>query len=763
MKMHNYRYLNRKIDVSEQVRILGNVRFNAQKLEDFDPKSGQGRLRYERFEWKNRMAFNAYGARLEQRESWCFPAAYPDDPSYPIIVEFVAENVLRIRTSCRQKEAEKLPVGDNSVMLCKKPERLLVAAETADDTHAVYRTAGMIVEVQYDPFRIVVKDPEGREITRTLHASDSRCLQNFNPMPVSFVRSCEDMHKYPAVSLQIHPGEHFYGCGESFTKLDKLGQKVVLYTRDPNTVESDEMYKPVPFFLSSRGYGVFYHTSCPLTLDFGYEYAEAQTAYMGDENVDMFLFVGDPKTVLGAYTDLVGKSPLPPLWSFGLWMSRITYKSEAEAREVAAKLKEYRIPCDVIHLDTGWFEEDWCCDFKFSESRFTDARKMIADLNKEGYRISLWQYPYSTPKNKLTAELIEKKLAVVNADGELPTDDAVLDFSNPEAVKWYQEKLGALLEMGVSAIKADFGEAAPVMGAYHSGKSGYSEHNLYPVRYNKAVYEALQQVHGEGVIFGRSAWAGSQRYPLHWGGDCENTDMGMLSSLRGGLSFGASGFGYWSHDVGGFVRKSPEELYNRWTFMGIFTSHMRCHGQPPKEPWAYSESFLNSFRSMLELRYRLMPYIYAQSIQCSEEGIPLLRPMYMEYPQDLTCQGMEDQYFFGNDILVAPLFEEDRTRHVYLPAGHWVELGTNKVYESGWQTVTASVYPGLAFVRAGARIPMVEAALTTDAIDWSTLQYVAFGEELAPATGLMPNLKNHRTEPVTEKTPCVSSETIILS
>ena len=325
------------------------------------------------------------------------------------------------------------------------------------------------------------------------------------------------------MSLESHPGEHYYGCGESFTKLDKSGQKLILWTKDANGVETRDVYKPVPFFMSSRGYGVFYHTSCPMTLDFGREYAQAQTAYMGDEGVDLFLFVGTPKEILGAYTDLTGKSPLPPLWSFGLWMSRITYKSEAEAREVARELKAHRIPCDVIHLDTGWFEEDWLCNYKFSPSRFDDPKQMIDDLNREGYRVCLWQIPYFTPKNEFFPELVARGLAVKDADGNLPTDDAVLDLSNPETVKWYQEKLGGLFQLGVSAIKADFGEAAPVTGVYASGASGFTEHNLYPLRYNKAVYDATMEYRGEGVIWGRSAWAGSQRYPLHWGGDCETT------------------------------------------------------------------------------------------------------------------------------------------------------------------------------------------------------------------------------------------------
>lgn len=737
MKIQNYHYLNQEVDVSEQFATLGNVHFNAQRLEGFDPALGQGRLKYARFERKGRIGFNMYSTPFEPTRSWSFPPAYADEPDYPFSVEFIAENVVRLRTTCRSEDKTLPDHDEDSLMLNGKPPRVSVKPCEADDTHAVYRTEKLEVEVRYDPFHVVLRDRSGKELTKTLHSSDSFCLQNYNPMPFSYVRSSTDMHKYPAVSLSIHPGEHFYGCGESFTSLDKLGQKLILWTKDANGVETDNVYKPIPFFISSRGYGVFYHTSSPMTLDFGKEYAEAQTAYMGDERIDMFLIAGTPKEILNSYTELTGKSPVPPLWSFGLWMSRITYKSEEEARKVAAELKEHKVPCDVIHLDTGWFEEDWLCNYQFSPSRFDDPKKMIEDLNKDGYRICLWQLPYFTPKNELFPEILEKGLAVVNSNGELPTDDAVLDFSNPETVAWYQEKLGGLLRMGVSAIKADFGEAAPLTGAYHSGKSGFTEHNYYPLRYNKAAYEAIQKVHGESVIWGRSAWAGSQRYPVHWGGDCENTDMGMLSSLRGGLSFGASGFSYWSHDVGGFVRPSPEEIYDRWTFMGIFTSHMRCHGAPPKEPWAYSPQFLASFRHMLELRYRLMPYILAQSINCSAKGLPLVRAMFIEYPDDPTCQGMEDEYFFGNDILVAPLFESCRERKVYLPQGSWVELGTNQVLEGGrWHTVTASVYPGLAFVRGGAVIPMVDAALTTDAIQWDTLRYVKFDDGVSPASGL---------------------------
>lgn len=740
MKIQNYQFLNQEPDLSGPFQTLGNIHYNVQNLGRFDPASGKGILRFKRFERKGRIGFNMYSTPFEPTISWTFPPVYPDEPEYPFLVEQISPNTLRVRICYDAAMAEMPETDSDSLMLCDPLPKAKLTPVCNDDSHVLYQTDRMRVEIRYDPFHIIVRDAKGVELTKTLHTADSFCLQNCNPLPLSYVQSAGDIRKYPAMSFSIRPGEHFYGTGESFGTLDKLGQKINLWTKDANGCETDDMYKPVPFFISSRGYGIFYHTTAPLTMDFGREYKEAQTVYMGDGNVDLFLFTGTPKEILNAYTDLTGKSPLPPLWSFGLWMSRITYKSEEETREVAKKLQEHRIPCDVIHLDTGWFEEDWLCNYRFSPSRFQDPKLMISDLKQMGYRVSLWQIPYFTPRNEYFRELVDRALSVGSPDQSLPTDDAILDFSNPETVRWYQEKLKNLFDMGIAAIKADFGEAAPLTGTYHSGKSGLMEHNLYPLRYNKAVFDITKEHTGEGIIWARSAWAGSQRYPLHWGGDSENTNMGMLSSLRGGLSLGACGFSFWSHDLGGFVRQSPEELYTRWTFMGVFTSHMRCHGAPPKEPWAYSDSFLKEFRRLLELRYQLMPYILAQSIHCTEKGLPLMRAMFIEHPEDPSCNGLEDQYFFGNDILVAPLFEEERTRLVYLPEGNWVELGTNQVLAGGkWRRLTAEAYPGLAFVRAGAVIPTVPVALTTDAIDWSQMRHIHFSDGSKKTFGLYPN------------------------
>jgi alpha-D-xyloside xylohydrolase len=557
-------------------------------------------------------------------------------------------------------------------------------------------------------------------------------------LPFSFIRRSSDYSRSVAAVFSLSPGEKLFGCGESFTRLDKRGQKMVLWTNDANGVESDRMYKPIPFFMSNRGYGMFVHTSAPATFDFGASYGLANSLLLGDDEMDLFVFLGAPKDVLNEYTNITGKASMPPLWSFGLWMSRITYSKEDEVRAVAAKLRENHVPADVIHLDTGWFETDWRCDYKFSTTRFKDPTKMMADLKQQGFHISLWQLPYFVPQNSLFPEIVAKGLAVKDGKGNLPYEDAVLDFTNPATVAWYQQKIASLLKMGAGAIKVDFGEAAPLTGIYANGRSGFYEHNLYPLRYNQAVADITRQVTGENIIWARSAWAGSQRYPLHWGGDSGNTDSSMAATLRGGLSFGLSGFTFWSHDIGGFTQKPPEELYRRWVPFGMLTSHSRCHGAPPREPWEYSAQFLEEFRRADELKYRLMPYIYAQAKDSSERGLPMLRALFVEYPDDPGTWTVEDEYLFGSDLLVAPLMESGATgRDVYLPKGQWIDYQTGKVYAGGWQKIEAGQIPVVLLAREGAIVPQMKPAQSTAQLDWKNLEMVVYAANAQAAQGIV--------------------------
>jgi alpha-D-xyloside xylohydrolase len=556
------------------------------------------------------------------------------------------------------------------------------------------------------------------------------------PVPFSFARRASDGAQCIAASFSLLPAERIFGCGESFSAPDKRGTSVDLWTQDAHGSQTGEMYKPVPFYLSSRGYGVFVHGSSPMTFDFGHDYSDTQVLYCGDETLDLFVFLGGPQDVLSSYTALTGRSPLPPLWSFGLWMSRITYNSETQVREVAAKIREHRIPCDVIHLDTGWFEKDWGCDYRFSATRFNDPKKMIDDLAAQGFRISLWQLPYFSPANGLYDEIVEHKLAVRGSTGDLLTEDAVLDFSNPETIAWYQRKLRGLLELGVDVIKVDFGEGAPYNGVYHSGKSGHHEHNLYPLRYNRAAAEVTHAVTGATLIWARSAWAGSQRYPVHWGGDAEASDGGMLGSLWGGLSLGLSGFSFWSHDVGGFFPATPRDLYRRWLPFGLLSSHSRCHGLPPTEPWEFDAEFLDVFRKTVELRYRLLPYIWAQAAASAAAGHPLLRPLFFEFADDPGSWTVQDAYLLGTSLLVAPLFEEVDERQVYVPPGAWVDLQTERVYQGpGWARIAAGEIPAIVLGRGGSILPTARLGQHTGEVDFDHVQLWVLGD-VDQASGL---------------------------
>ena len=602
--------MNQPLDMSTDFRDLSNTLFFADHLESFDAKSGEGLVNWKRGHLMPRQAFNTNGAQPRKMRMLDFPfTAYENDPNLKFKIDFVTPRTVRIRMLTTPVEPK--PVA--SIMLAKEPGRdgSWKVIETNDKI--IYSSDYGTIQINKNPWRIVLKDKAGRILSQTAALSDADSTQ-VKYTPFCFVKRGSDNARRINPVFTLTADEMIFGCGESATGLNKAGQKVNLFVTDPQGPETDQMYKPIPFFMSNRGYGMFMHTSAPVTCDFGATYIGLNKMFMGDENLDLFVFFGEPKDILDEYTDLVGKPGMPPLWSFGTWMSRITYFSEKEGYDVAANIRKNKYPCDVIHFDTGWFDVDWQCDYKFSENRFQNPQQMLKDLRSQGFHVCLWQLPYFTPKNRYFSELIEKDMYVKNGNGELPYEDVVLDFSNPETVKWYQDKLAGLLNIGVSAIKVDFGEAAPLNGIYASGKSGWYEHNLYPVRYDMAVSEITKKLHNENIMWARAAWAGSQRYPLHWGGDAATTNTGLLGTLRAGLSFGLSGFSFWSHDMGGFVKSTPEDLYCRWIPFGFLTSHTRAHGAPPTEPWLYdSKRVQDVFRKSAEMKYRLMPYVYAQA------------------------------------------------------------------------------------------------------------------------------------------------------
>ncbi len=726
-------------DMSTDFYDLSNTYFLADSLVSFDAQKGEGLVQWKRYRLTPRQAFNLNGYWPVRMQMLDFPdAAYVNDPELKIKVEFISPRTVRIRMLTTPIEPKCSDQED--VMFCdgfkqKGAGAMWKSTQTAKGVK--YTSDYGTIEIQTYPWRIVVKDAKGKILTQTRHNLDNDSSQ-VKLLPFSFIKRGSDNSRSINPVWTLAPGERIYGCGESFTSLNKVGQKVHLSVTDPQGPETDGQYKPVPFFFSNRGYGIFMHTSAPVTCDFGASYIGADRLFMADEQMDFFIFLGEPKDILNEYTDITGKSPMLPLWSFGTWMSRITYFSQKEGLEIARQLRAHKIPSDVIHFDTGWFGVDWQCDYQFAKDRFEDPVKMLKQFAKDGFHTCLWQLPYFTPKNRFFPEIIEKGMHVVNATGGMPVEDAILDFSNPETVNWYQSKIEGLLKQGVSTIKCDFGEAAPYNGFYHSGKGGLYEHNLYPLRYNKALWEVVEKNHpGEGIIWARSAWAGSQRYALHWGGDAATTNTGLLGDLRGGLSFGLSGFSFWSHDMGGFVTASPEDIYRRWLPFGFLSSHTRAHGAPPTEPWLISESFTDAFRACAEMKYKLMPYVYAQAKDCSERGLPMVRALLVEFPQDPGAWLVEDEYMFGSQMLVAPLMESGTERTIYLPKGKWIDYQTGKVYEGGYQTIEAGEIPAVILVRDGSLIPHVPLAQRTDEIDWNKIEWKAYKADATTCSGLL--------------------------
>ena len=736
---------NNARDMSTDFSDLSNTYFLADSLSDFDAANASGKVNWKRYRLSPRQAFNLNGYWPVRMQMLDFPdTQYDNDPDLAFQLQFIDDRTVRIRMLTTPivapDDTDADPMFSDEFKTRWKTNDSRPSAHgwrVVQDANSIrYVGNNGSIEVQRYPWRVILRDSNGKVLTQTRAIIDNDSTQ-VKLLPFCFIKRGADNSRSVNPVFFLSPGERIYGCGESFTSLNKVGQKVHLYVTDPQGPETDGMYKPVPFYFSNRGYGVFMHTSAPATCDFGASYIGAQRLFMGDEAVDLFVFFGEPKEILDAYTNVTGKSPMLPLWTFGTWMSRITYFSQEEGLEIARQLRAHRIPSDVIHFDTGWFGVDWQCDYEFAKDRFPNPAAMLKSMKKDGFHTCLWQLPYFTPKNRYFKELVDGGMIVTNAKGGMPYEDAVVDFSNPKAVEWYQGKIGALIRLGVGAIKCDFGEAAPYNGLFASGRTGFYEHNLYPLRYNKALWHAVKDNSGEGVIWARSAWAGSQRYPLHWGGDAATNDIGMMGDLRGGLSFGLSGFSFWSHDMGGFVTASPEDIYRRWLPFGFLSSHTRAHGAPPTEPWLISESFTDAFRLCAEMKYKLMPYVYAQAKDCSNRGLPMVRALFVEFPDDPGAWFVEDEYMFGSQILVAPLMESGNERVCYLPQGKWIDYQDGKVYDGGYHTIKAGAIPCVILVRDGSLIPHVPVAQSTDRIDWSKLELIPYKAAATQCKGLL--------------------------
>lgn len=643
------------------------------------------------------------------------------------------------------------------------------------------------------PWPDITLYPDGDKQKPVALSDDHFSPPRYDALPLGFVTTSDTrpqttVAERATISFKCEADECFAGTGERFRKMDLSGQTFQLKNQDGQGVNNRRCYKNIPFYLSSRLYGAFYHTSdyCKLSLA---DHSTRSVQFLCDRaTLDVYLIGGaSPEEILRGYRSLTGFPQMPPLWSFGIWMSRMTYFSADEVEDICHRLRAEHYPCDVIHLDTGWFRTDWLCEWKFNPERFPDPERFIKRLGEQGFKVSLWQLPYiaagaeqidearenhyiSLPPTRAQGESDTRPLTPSNLEGEdgsagesnFSTLDyaGTIDFTYDKATEWYQQKLlKPLIDMGVKCIKTDFGENIHMNHRYH-GSTPERLNNIYGLLYQRAAYEALPS---DGCIWARAAWAGCQRYPLHWGGDSESSWAGMAGSLKGGLHFGLSGFAFWSHDVPGFhstpnFMNSPldPEVYVRWTQFGVFTSHIRYHGSFKREPWHYP-TIAPIVKRWWKLRYRLLPYIVMQSERACRSGLPLLQALLLRHPHDRQCWHIDDEYYFGDDVLVCPVMKAGGKRDIYLSlplspsegGGNraetngegdesencWVNIFTGERYEGGrwYYDVETPLDEMPVFMRPDARIAVYpEDVDSTDEMDthryelWGVKEFVEF-------------------------------------
>ncbi|MFM8481363.1 MAG: alpha-xylosidase [Gammaproteobacteria bacterium] len=531
------------------------------------------------------------------------------------------------------------------------------------------------------------------------------------------------------LTLELGPSTPVYGLGEKSGRLDKRGQLLRSYNRDALGLNAEWSYKNVPYAWSPDGWGAFVHTPAPVTHGVGYG-PWSQRAYVlaiEDPELDIFLLTAaDGAAQLAQYTALTGRAPVPPAWGLGVILSKAYYKDADEILSVAREVRARGLPCEVITFDgRAWQDTDTRFAFEWCPKRYPDPRPTVEALRAMGLRICVWEYPLISVKNPLFAELASKGWLLRDArTGEayryawdpepfgavltqLP-ESGLLDFTHAEAYAWWRDQHRALFELGVDMIKADFGEQIEEHMVASDGSRGDALHNIYALLYNRCVYEAAQRFSRDGAfLFSRAGWSGSQRYPSQWGGDPQADWGGLAGNLRSGLSWGLTGAPFYATDVGGFYGDQRDPvLYVRWLQAAIFSAHLRLHGIGPREPWSYGPEAERLAMQALALRERLRPYLQSVVEESSRNGLPVQRPMVLACPEDRSAWAFEDQFFFGERLLVAPCLEPSGQVTVYLPAGEWVWLDNGQRIEGGRShTLTLPLDRIAAFTRSGNGIP----------------------------------------------------------
>ena len=597
------------------------------------------------------------------------------------------EDVLRVQTYHHLGTVKKNPEFDLNIQDLK--------LNTVETEEMITITSGSLsLEITKKPWSMTYKR-NGKVVTK----SSGRDLALMKTDWKGDAYDKGDLSEtYIRQQLSLGVGELLYGTGEHFTPFVKNGQSIDIWNADGGT-STEQAYKNIPFYISNKGYGVLVNHPENVSFELGTEMVTRAEFSVEGGYLDYFLFSGETmKDVLVEYTDVTGKPSLPAPWTFGLWLSTsfTTNYDEATVMSFIDGMLERGIPLRTFHFDCFWMKEFHWSDFIWDERVFPDPEGLLKRIKAKGLNICVWINSYIGQESALFEEGMEKGYFLKRPTGEVWQWDmwqpgmAIVDFTNPEAYKWFQDKLEVLMDMGVDCFKTDFGERIPTDAVYYDGSDPKKMHNYYTYLYNKCVYELLERKRGKGeaVLFARSATVGGQKFPVHWGGDCWSDYESMEESLRGGLSLLMSGFGYWAHDIGGFEHTSTADVYKRWVAFGLLSSHSRLHGsQSYRVPWVYDEEAVDVVRFFTKFKAQLMPYLYETAVATSKSGIPTMRSMVLEFTEDKNCQYLDKQYMLGDNLLVAPIFNEDSIAEFYLPEGNWTNLFTGEKYAGGkWYT-----------------------------------------------------------------------------
>lgn len=609
------------------------------------------------------------------------------------------------------------------------PARVTLAREVSDDPFAVtikdegnsvhVSGSALCVRIQLDPFYMAYFGPDGRKLLDQ-NLTDTDVQNRMTVLPFGYSKVDGRRIAFHE-TFNAEPDEHFYGFGEKFTDFDKRGQRLEMWNYDAYGAHSERAYKNVPFFISTRGYGIFVDSVMPTQFDMACSNHSTFSFIVPDSALDFYVIAGkNPKEIIQSYSRLVSLPILLPKWAFGLWMSSGFDRDSAEAVVARAEaLDEHKVPTDVLHLDCYWQRHGKWSDMQWDREMFPQPEVLLKQVRDMGYKVCLWINSYIGTESPYFEEAEAKGFLLKTSDGSAAVSDlwggyhppvGVVDMTHPEAVAWFKDLLRPLLRMGVDVFKSDFGEGVIPDCIAHNGMTGVELHNLYALLYNDAVAEVTAEETGHaGMVWSRSTFTGGQRHAVQWGGDTNATYQGMASTLRGGLSMGVCGHAFWSHDIGGFHLHPTSDLYIRWAQFGLFSPLSRAHGTTTRLPWDFGEEALCIFRKYVDLRYRLLPYLYSYGYDAHLTGLPMMRAMVLEFPDDPSAYSIDLQYMLGSELMVAPIFNSAGRRHVYFPAGRWIDFWTHEII-AGPQTrcIEAPLDVLPLYIRADSLIPTME-------------------------------------------------------